>query len=160
VERWDRLANFQATLNSFHISAQCQRGLEKWLPPLCSLWALADLTVPGLCQADDNKLNSADSLLLWEPQGKQALPSLSAAGIPSSDPDDAPDECFCCSPYASPASVFSTHASANINVIAACIVPVIAISFSYLPIATEQLCPLERRRLSSSLLTSAAPLRC
>ena len=133
---------------------------RKMVAAFVLLWALADLTVPGLCQADDNKVNSADSLLLWEPQGKQPLPSLSTAGIPSSDPDGAPDECFCCSPYASPASVFSTYASANLNVIAACIVPVVAISFSYLPNATEQLLPMERRRLSNSLLISASPLRC
>jgi hypothetical protein len=71
------------------------------------LWALADLTVPGLCQADDNRIDSADSALLISPDTKPLL-TLSATGIPTSDQDGSPDECFCCSPYTSPLQINRT----------------------------------------------------
>ena len=123
------------------------------------IWAFADLSVPGLCQADDNKIGATDSLIVVVSQGKHS-PALSRAGIPTPAPYGYPDECFCCSPYASPTSVFNHHAAANPGVTAACSVAAIVVSFS-LSMATQQLAPVERRRSHFVPPDNLpAPLRC
>ena len=111
------------------------------------IWAFADMTVPGLCQADDNRVDPKDTFVVFTSQGNES-PLWSCPGIPVSDPDGSPDECFCCSPYASPNSVFNTHASANVASTSFA-VPLMAITIP-LPIETLSFTHVERRRLRSS----------
>jgi len=122
------------------------------------IWALADMTVPGLCQADDNRVDPKDSLMVDTFQGNE-LPAWSCPGIPAPDPDGSPDECFCCSPYASPNSVFNTHASANV---ASTPLAVLEIAVMVpLPIEAQLLTCAERRRLHFTWSdTLPLPLRC
>jgi hypothetical protein len=111
------------------------------------IWAIADMTVPGLCQADDNRVDPKDSLFVVTSQWNE-LPLCSSPGIPASDPDGSHDECFCCSPYASPNSVFNTHASANVASTPFAVLEIAAMV--PLPIEAQLLTCAERRRLHSS----------
>ncbi len=76
------------------------------------LWAFADLSVPGFCQDDDDKIKSEDSWIGVASDGIHS-PGLSAAGAPAPEPGGPADECFCCSRCASPKPVFDHHASVN-----------------------------------------------
>jgi hypothetical protein len=140
-------------------SRRMTAGVRKTVAAFVLIWAFADLTVPGLCQADDNKIDSNDSLIAVPSQGGHSQ-ALSPAGIPTPDPDGCPDECFCCSRHASPTSVFDHHASSNLGVTAACAVAASAVSIP-LPMTAHQIPLVERRRshsVSSDILVS--PLRC
>ena len=122
------------------------------------IWALADMTVPGLCQADDNRVDPKDSLIVVTSQENES-PVWSPPGIPASDPDGSHDECFCCSPYASPNAVFNAHASANVASTPFA-VPQITVTVP-LPIETRSLACRERRRLDPAWSdTLPSPLRC
>jgi hypothetical protein len=122
------------------------------------IWALADMTVPGLCQADDNRVDPKDSSIVFTSQGNEP-PHWSSPGIPASDPDGSPDECFCCSPYASPNSVFNTHAAANVAFTSFAVTQ-IAVTVPQ-PIETQALTCVERQRLLSTWSdTLPSPLRC
>jgi hypothetical protein len=140
----------------FRLYSRLMAGsVRKIVAAFVLIWAFADLSVPGLCQADDNKIDYSLSVVAF--QGKNS-PALSPGGVPTPDRDGTPDECFCCSPYASPTAVFSHHASANLAMTTGCVAPEV---FLPLPMATQQLALVERRRshpISPDILPS--PLRC
>lgn len=131
---------------------------KKYVAAFVLLWALADLTVPGLCQADDNRIDPADSALFVSSQDTESLSTWSATGIPASDQDGSPDECFCCSPYNSPTSVFSLHASLNVHWSFVATAKQTPISLSLVPMPSSL--PHEERRLSDSFSQLTAPIRC
>jgi hypothetical protein len=125
------------------------------------IWALADLTVPGLCQADDNKIDPTDTLLSQDFQEQKALRDWAATQTPLPAQDDTRDECFCCSPYASPTGVFDTHASASLRTTVAGPVAAPVVVYSFLPTETEELPPIGRRRPPSTFLSfTSSLLRC
>lgn len=131
---------------------------RKYVAAFVLLWALADLTVPGLCQADDNRIDPADSALFVSSQDTEPLSTWSATSIPASDQDGSPDECFCCSPYTSPTSVFSLHASLKVHWSFVAAAKQTPMSLSWLPIPSSL--PHEERRLSDSFSPLTAPIRC
>lgn len=123
------------------------------------LWAFADLSVPGFCQDDDDKIKSEDSWIGVASDGIHS-PGLSAAGAPAPEPGGPADECFCCSRCASPKPVFDHHASVNPGAAPA---SAIAAEAGALPLAmaTQQLTIPERRRSHSTPPDIfASPLRC
>src|ERR1051325_3430587 len=79
---------------------------QKLIVAFLLLWALADLSVPGLCQADDDRIDLSSGVHSLNPQPSQVL--LAAPTPGSNHPSErSSDECVCCSPY--PLSVFSGH---------------------------------------------------
>ena len=123
------------------------------------LWAFADLSVPGFCQDDDDKVKSEDSWIGVASHGIHR-PGLSAAGTPAPEPGGPGDECFCCSRSASPASVFDHHASANTGATPGSAIAAVACSLP-LAISTQEPTILERRRLHATRPDIfAAPLLC
>jgi hypothetical protein len=132
--------------------------LSKTVAAFVLLWALADMTVPGLCQADDNKINSNNNLILLSLQDAQRISSVSNQA-PSKGSDGLLDECFCCSPYACPATVFSSHKLPNTTPCSMSSAVFIATSLFPQPIVQSYVVA-ERRRLIDLPTISAAPLRC
>jgi len=134
-------------------------GFRKFVAAFVLLWAFADLSIPGLCQADDNKITPADGLFLIS-QDKGALPNWSPAEVPSPDQDGSPDECFCCSSSASSVSVFSVHASLHLHCSSVVHVQATPASFSWVPTPTNEFAHEKRRLLPDSVVPQFAPLRC
>lgn len=131
---------------------------RKYVAAFVLIWALADLTVPGLCQADDDRIDAPESALLVGSQETTPL-ILSAPTVPTSDQGGSPDECFCCSPYTSPTSVFNLHLSLNVDwsfVHGAAQTP---LSLSWMPIPIS-LYQKERRSSPDSQPPLLVPLRC
>jgi hypothetical protein len=72
------------------------------------MWALLDLSVPGVCQSDDLEASLATT---------QRAVSVKQAEFPvfqtqSADPNDSsgkpgPEDCFCCSSHEAPSQFFS-----------------------------------------------------
>jgi hypothetical protein len=123
------------------------------------IWALADLTVPGLCQADDNRIVPGDSVIFMGSQAKQVSSVWSAEGSPLPG-QDSPDECFCCSPYACPTSVHSAHTCLDFCWTLDGPVARIPISAASVVNITELLFQQARDSLADSLHPVALPLRC
>jgi hypothetical protein len=124
------------------------------------IWALADLTVPGLCQADDNRLVTRDSVISMGSQAKQVSSVWSAEGSSLPDHEGSPDECFCCSPYACPTSVHSAHTCFDVCWTLDAPVAETPISAASVVNITELLFQQARDSLADSLHPIALPLRC
>lgn len=85
-------------------TARMSSGYRKAVALVVLLWAFTDLTVPGVCQADDNKVD-----LSLSPQSILASAENTcdfAAFLP--EPGDPIDECFCCSTRVIPNQVVDT----------------------------------------------------
>lgn len=137
---------------------QAVLGCRKIVAAFVLIWALADMTVPGLCQADDNRVDPVDSLLLLVSQ-EQTPPAWSSAGLPLPSQDGAPDECFCCSPYACPTSIHSGHACVAVHALAGAILQA-PFSIALVVQPTQSLFQRARDSLADSSLYLALPLRC
>lgn len=116
IQSGDQTLNLSSKTSNFHLYSVPMPGrCRKLVAAFVLIWALADLTVPGLCQADDNRIVPGDSVLFLGSQPKQGLTFWSAQGGLSPDHEGSPDECFCCSPYASPTSVHSAHTCLDVS---------------------------------------------
>jgi hypothetical protein len=84
--------------------------LSRWRKLLAAfivLWAMMDLTVPGVCQSDDLETSLASALAVMH----TAAPAAGVSGVSNTPSDNNPDrpgpeDCFCCSSHIAPTSVF------------------------------------------------------
>jgi hypothetical protein len=75
------------------------------------LWAMMDLTVPGVCQSDDFEATLASSLSIHKAapvNGTGAVSSIPSENSPDQD-QPGPEDCFCCSSNIAPTSVFHVN---------------------------------------------------
>jgi hypothetical protein len=142
-------------LYSVSMPGRCRKVMAAFV----LIWALADLTVPGLCQADDNKIVPGDSVTFMGSQAKQVSSVWPAEGSPLPD-QDSPDECFCCSPYACPTSVHSAHTCFDVCWTLDAPVAETPIAAALVVNITEPLFQQARDSLADSLHPIALPLRC
>jgi hypothetical protein len=79
------------------------------------LWAMMDLTVPGVCQSDDLEATLATSLSAHKASPITGMNDVSTAPSNNSPDQDqpGPDDCFCCSSHIAPTAVF--HVSALVS---------------------------------------------
>jgi hypothetical protein len=86
---------------------------RKLLSMFIVLWALTDLTVPGVCQSDDLDSTPASTKITatYQPDAMTVAPS---APESSSSNQSVPEDCFCCCSHVAPAHYFQLayeHAS-------------------------------------------------
>jgi len=76
------------------------------------LWAMMDLTVPGVCQSDDLEATLATSLSAHKASPITGTDAVSAAPSNNSADQDqpGPEDCFCCSSHIAPTAVFHINA--------------------------------------------------
>jgi hypothetical protein len=79
------------------------------------LWALMDLSVPGVCQADDLEASPANAQMLASPQPHVAITILSSSSVPDQNPSNqsAPEDCFCCCSHIAPTPTFEIAAQVS-----------------------------------------------
>jgi hypothetical protein len=77
------------------------------------LWAMMDLTVPGVCQSDDLEATLASALsvthIITPATGTSSISNTSNDSIPDQD-QPGPEDCFCCNSHIAPTSVFYVSA--------------------------------------------------
>lgn len=130
---------------------------QKLIVGFLLLWALGDISVPGLCQADDDKVDLATRIHSLSRQPSQVIPALSADG--SNKPlDRCSDECVCCSPY--PPSVFIGHAGLHTQGAFVASSAQALVSHFWLPMRSEDFLQESRRRPTGPLDTITTTLRC
>lgn len=128
---------------------------QKLIVAFLLLWTLADLSVPGFCQADDDRVDLSTGTSLNRPN--QVLLAISNRG--SHDPlERSSDECVCCSPY--PPSVFSGHAGLDTHGWFAASDAQGFVPHFWLPARGEDFLQESRRKPSDPLDTVKATLRC
>lgn len=121
------------------------------------LWVLADLSVPGLCQADDDTVDLSNGIHSLNRQSGQVFLVLPSGG--SHQPSQrSSDECVCCSPY--PPSVFSGHAALDTHGAVVASGAQALVSHFWLPIRRENFLQEGRRPPTDPLDTVQATLRC
>ena len=76
------------------------------------LWALMDLSVPGVCQADDLEANPANAQTVALPQMHGATGLLTSSSVPDQNSSDqsGPEDCFCCCSHIAPTPTFKITA--------------------------------------------------
>ena len=89
---------------------------RKLMAAFIVLWAMMDLTVPGVCQSDDLEATLATSLSAH----KAPLTGTNTVSTPTDNSPDqdqpGPEDCFCCSSHIAPTAVF--HVSALVSFMA------------------------------------------
>jgi len=78
------------------------------------LWAMMDLTVPGVCQSDDLEATLASTLSVHQAvpvSGTNAISDTPTDNSPAQD-RPGPEDCFCCSSHIAPSAVFHVSALA------------------------------------------------
>ena len=81
---------------------------RKFLAAFIVLWALADIAVPGVCQADDLDSPEASAQTAAISAQSQTHPSVGARSVPSQSPATplSPADCFCCCAHVVPTPAF------------------------------------------------------
>lgn len=79
------------------------------------LWAMMDLTVPGVCQSDDLEATLATALSAHQASaGTNGVSTTPTDNVPDQD-QPGPEDCFCCSSHIAPTAVF--HVNVQISAI-------------------------------------------
>src|ERR1041385_7947070 len=130
---------------------------QKLIVAFLLLWALADLSVPGLCQADDDRIDLSSGVHSLNSQASPVL--LAAPTHGSNHPSErSSDECVCCSPY--PPSVFTGHTGLHTHGWFSASAAQRPVSHFWPPTRSEDFLQQSRRRPSDPLDTIQATLRC
>jgi len=91
-------------------------GWRRLIAGFIVLWAMMDLTVPGVCQSDDLEATLASALSVTHiaapATGTSGISNTSNDSIPDQD-QSGPEDCFCCSSHIAPTAVF--HVSALVS---------------------------------------------
>jgi hypothetical protein len=82
-------------------------GWRRFIAGFIVLWAMMDLTVPGVCQSDDLEATLASALSVTH----TTAPVTGARDVSNTPNDNSPDQpgpedCFCCCSHIAPTSVF------------------------------------------------------
>jgi hypothetical protein len=130
---------------------------QKLIVAFLLLWMLADLSVPGLCQADDDRIDLSSGIHSLNSQASQVLLAVSTRE-PHNPSERSSDECVCCAPY--PPSVFSGHTGLDTHRLFASNGAQALLTHFWLPTGSEDFLQESRRRPSDPLDTVKATLRC
>ena len=130
---------------------------QKLIVAFLLLWAVADLSVPGFCQADDDRVDLSNGIHSLNRQSSQILLAISARGSHSPS-ERSSDECVCCSPY--PLSVFSGHAGLDTHGWFVASDAQGFVSHFWLPVRSENFLQETRRRPTDPLHAITTTLRC
>jgi hypothetical protein len=73
------------------------------------IWALLDLSIPGVCQSDDLESTPVSAQEMKSAQQAASSTVQDYSAIPDGNPSDqsGPEDCFCCCSHVTPTSTFS-----------------------------------------------------
>jgi hypothetical protein len=81
---------------------------RKLMAAVIVLWALMDMTVPGVCQSDDLDSVPASAQAASTAVSKDTSPSIVSSDPTNDDSSDqsGPEDCFCCCSHVAPTGFF------------------------------------------------------